>query len=393
MHEIIVLSDEEFYERKKQARRKDFLKELENMSKPSSSNSFSIKGLTNESDKKEKPKKEDDESISSFMAKESISEISDEEWKDFVGDLEGFELSPINTVTDERMIGFQLDEDVVEPDDNKYNKVFKKELAMLSEVLKDVKSHGNRVDAALKKMNIGGKGTSSRVTGIPKGYTDLVEAYNSISTTKIQVIKAMSDLRSKQIDWGMKEKARTSEESESADSIADNYYKRIIGGGTKNFIQSSMGQYQHSDFDFDPITDSQSSDAFNDVEGDPSTIDSLVLATGFNITQPIQGSHSYQNEDIEGDEFGYIANEKRDYEVCAYQYGDGKFQFGAIDQFGEPIDNVELPSDSDPYILESLQIRPGSDFVYDKYGRKYRIIEMGGVDISDIDDMDYPFDE
>ena len=392
MSEIIILSDEEFYEMKNKKKRKNFLEELEQMSRPTKSSSFSIKDINKED--KPKEKEPDKESVSSFISKGVNTEGSDSNgWGEFVSDLSGFELSPIESITDENITGFQLDPNIVEPDDNKYGKVFKKELAMLSEVLKDVKAHGTRVDNALKKMNIGGKGSSSRVTGIPKGYSDLVEAYNSINTSKIQVIKAMSDLRSKQIDWQLKDKANSPSDSESVDNIADMYYKKIISGGTKNFIANSMNPYQQSDFEYDTILDSQSSDMLNNQQGsDPSVVDSLAIGgAGFNITQPIRGSRSYQETDINGDEFGYIANEGTNYEIVAYQYGDGQFQLGAIGEDGETIDSIELPSDTDPDIVNSLKLRPGSNFVYDKYGRSYKVVEMGGVDISDVDDMEYPY--
>ena len=392
MHEVIILSDEEFYANQQKEKRKMFLEELEQMSKPSKGNSFSIKNVKQEEDtKKEKPKNTD--SISSYMSRSPEIKTDDTEWGDFVEDLQGFPLSPIESITDENITGFQLDDDIVDPDDNKYSKVFKKELAMLSEVLKDVKGLGTRVNNELKKMSFGGKGTSSRVTGIPKGYSDLLEACNSINTSKIQIIKAMSDLKSKQMEWSFKDKANQGPDSESTDNIADMYYKRIINGGTKNFIQNSMENFQSSDFEYDPITDSQASDNIEyDQNVDTSNIDALAMSTGFNITQPIRGSKYYQGDnDVVGDEFGYISNENNNYELCVYQYGNGQYQFAALDDDGEPVEGIELPSDRNPDILDTLQIRPGSNFIYDKYGRKYRLIEMGPVDTSDVDDMDYPF--
>lgn len=383
MAEIIVLSDEEFYEMKNKDKRRAFLDELEKMSKPSSrKDAFTVKNI-----KKEEPEEVKQEVSELYFDNDKI-DPEESDWGSFVTGLMDFNTSPIESVTDESILSFQLDPSITEPDDNKYSDVFKKEIAMLSEVLKDVKAHGTRVDSALKKMNIGGKGSSSRVTGIPKGYSDLVEAYNSINTTKIQVIKAMSDLKSKQVDWQFKDKANNpSSSSESVDNIVDSYYKRIIGGGTQNFIASSANQYQQADFEYDQIFDTEQD---GDI-GDSSTIDSLAIGNGFNITQPIQGARTNKETNIVGDEFGYIANEKNDYEIVAYQYGDNNYQLVALDEYGEPLDNVELPSDIDPSINHNLKIRPGSNFVYDKYGRSYRIVEMGSVDISDIDDMEYPF--
>lgn len=395
MAEIRVLSDEEFYKMKKENKRKEFLKELEHMSKPvpdKTRKSFSVKDISSSESNDENTK--DKKSVSDYVNNDMYTgDTDDSNWDEFVENLSNYDISPIESITDENITGFRLDPNIVDSnEDNKYSNVFKKELAMLSEVLKDVKDHGTRVNNALKKMNVGGKGNSSRVTGIPKGYSDLIEAYNSINTTKIQVIKTMSDLRSKQVDWQFKDKANSPTESESVDSIADSYYKKIISGGTKNFINQSMNSYEHSDFEYDTINDSQPSDMMgNEQEPDTSTIDSLAINNGFNITQPLRGSKSYMDTDIAGDEFGYIANEGNDYEVVAYQYGDNKFQLGALDKFGEVLDDVELPSDVNPDIVNSLKLRPGSNFVYDKYGRSYRVIEMGNVDISDVDDMEYPY--
>lgn len=395
MNEIIILSDEEFYERQKKEQRRTFLSELEQISKPSSrknNSSFSIKNIKSKSEETKEEESINPDSMAAFMKNDNTI-AGDVDFGEFVEDLQGFStLSPIESITDENITGFRLDTDIIDPDDNKYGKVFKKELAMLSEVLKDVKAHGTRVNNILKNMTVGGKGTSSRVTGVPKGYSDLVEAYNSINSSKTQIIKAMTDLKSKQVEWSIKDKAAQGPEAESTDNIADMFYKRIIGGGTKNFIQNSMETYQPADFVYDPVTDSQSSDQ-PEFEGDPSSIDALAISTGFNITQPIAGSKYYQGNDVVvGDDYGYIANEQNNYEICVYQYGENKYQFGAITDDGEPLEGIELPSDTNPDILDSLQLRPGSNFIYDKYGRKYRLIEMGSVDVSDVDDMDYPFD-
>jgi hypothetical protein len=375
MSEVIVLTDEEFYEMKKREKRKSFFDDLENISKSSKKNkSFSVKSIREAEVESTK-----EESVSDIINQPILSkEDSEDDWGDFTTNLFQYQMSPIESITDDNISEFRLDTDIVESNDNKYGNVFKKELAMLSEVLKDIKAHGTRVDNALKKMNIGTKGSSSRATGIPKGYSDLVEAYNSINTTKISVIKAMSDLRSKQIDWQFKDKANGPEIDESADSLVDAYYKRLVGGASAKNIQSNLSNMYQNDtnFDYDNVIDDTD----------------FSYSKNFNITQPINATNEYKDsDDIIGDEFGYIRNENTNYETVVYQYGDNKFQFAVLDDTGEPIEDMEVPSDVDPDILESLSIRPGSDFVYDKYGRSYRVIEMGNVDISDVDDMDYPY--
>jgi hypothetical protein len=389
MYEIKILSDEEYEEYQKEKHRKSFLSELEKMTKPANGSSFSIKDVKPE---KQEIHEESTPATPEYANKELLNVADD--WGEFVRDLGGIdELSPINSVTDERITGFQLDDEIIAGED-KYSHVFKKELAMLSEVLKDVKSHGKRVDQQLTKMTQASKGAGNRSVGITKNYSDLVEAYNSINSSKVQIIKTMADLRAKQVDWRMKDKAANPGESESTDTIADKFFQNIVNGGTKNFINTAgVQQYAQSDFEYDPIEDSQTNSTnVDDITGDTSDIDSIAQGVGFNITQPLQGYHDYGKSDINGDEFGNIANEHRNFDICVYEYGDNKYQFVALDDNGEVVEGVELPDSVDPSIYATLHVRPGSEYVYDKYNRKYRIIKMDGVDISDIDEMDYPFE-
>lgn len=389
MLEIKVLSDEEFYEMRKQNERKSFLEELERMSKSSTSSGFSVK---NAKKKEEPPIKRDVDPLQSGSLSSIMTDVKESgDWDSFVADLsEPLLDSPIESVTDENIVGFQLDID--SPDsDNRYSNYFKKELAMHSELLKGAKAQGARINSILKQLNTGKKGT-----GVTKGIADLYDVYNSNVTTQMQIIKAMSDLKTKQMEWNLKDKANKQEDGESTDSIADMYYKRIINGGTKNFIDGAMGGYTHSsNFQFDHINeegfDEDESLISNEMIGDTSGVDSLALSTGFNITQPLNSGYQSYNDNVVGDEFGYIANENTQYEICVFQYGENNYEFAALDDEGNVVPGIELPSDTDPNILNNLTLRPGSDYVYDKYGRKYRTIQQDGVDISDIDQMDYPF--
>ena len=393
--EIKILSDEEFERYKKEEKRKAFLKELEQMSKPATqvggSNSFSIKDI--------KPKKETKPQLPEqpvpvdTNAVKPINVAVGTDWGDFVSDLESnsLEYSPIESITDEQMSGFQLDENLIDEDD-KYGKVFKKELAMLSEVLKDVKSHGTTVRNQLNKMSSSGKGAGSRSVGITKNYSDLVVAYNGINTTKLQIIKEMAALRSKQVDWKLKAtKDNIEGAGQDVDSIADTFYRNIINGGPRNITELGAQQFPvDNNFEYNPIFDDQPSSVLNREELDPSKVDGLAMNMGFNPTQPIQGVR-FGNSLVNGDEFGNIANEGKDIDICVYELSDGHYQFVALDRDGEVVEGVELPSDTNPDVVDSLHIKPGSDYVYDFANRKYRVIQMGPTDISDIEDMEYPY--
>ena len=205
----------------------------------------------------------------------------------------------------------------------------------------------------------------------------------------------MAALRSKQVDWKLKAIKESPEGAgQDTDTMADMFYRNIINGGTRHVTELGAQQYPvDSSFEYNPIFDDQPSSVMQREELDPSKIDGLAMNMGFNPTQPIQGMRYGNSGMINGDEFGNIANEGKDIDICVYEYGDGQYQFVALDRDGEVVEGIELPSDTNPDVLDTLHIRPGSDYVYDFANRKYRVIQMGPVDTSDIDEMEYPYDD
>ena len=400
MIEIVCLSDEEWLERQKSKRRKSFLEELEEMTspvkKPSGNHSFSIKDA-----KKKKPTKEIE--TSSTKSRDKKPSLLDnihpadkplsEDWEEFyrmIGEEDELP-SPIDDTVDREMTMFRLDNEPEE--ENKFGSVFKKELGMLAEVLRDTKSHGTAIRKQIDSMLKPSKGIGARSAGITKNFADLIAAYNGIQMTKLSIIREMAAMRGKQVDWSLKDKKDNPPADQSVDTIADSYYRSIINGNASQFIRSGTSNVKPlPNFEYDPMYDSQPSDVVNSESGDPSEIDGLAVNLGFNPTQPLEGFRDRPNEQINGDPYGNIRHEKNPVEICVYDAG-GKYQFAALDKEGEVVDDVELPSDVDPYLVDTLTTRPGSNYVYDKYGRKYRVIEMGAIDISDIDDMEYPYND
>ena len=181
----------------------------------------------------------------------------------------------------------------------------------------------------------------------------------------------MADIKKSAEDLRMKNGKINPEVEEDNDSIADNFYKSIINGGRDNFVKNVMSN-------------------FNAPQNNDSNQESQ--SQGFNITQPstyINSSNNsaFDNTDHEEDEYGYIRHEGDDVDVCIEKLPDGSMVFVALDSNGNPIDDYELP---DEMLLDTITTPPMSNFGYDKFGRKYKIIDSGGsVDISDIlnDDM------
>jgi hypothetical protein len=193
-----------------------------------------------------------------------------------------------------------------------------------------------------------------------------------MDNTKLQLIKAMADLKKTAADLRMKDQKNSPVVEDDNDSIADKFYKSIINGGTQKFAQSTINQFMGSSED----------------------------STAYNISQPLSNAPAYAGElspyntsnqqeyDMdEVDKFGYIRNERRNVDICVYRYEDGVMEFVALDEHGDVVDGYELPSD---VLLETIEIKPMSKYAYDKYQRKYRIVDVSNtVDLSDIDDDKY----
>lgn len=273
------------------------------------------------------------------------------------------DMSPIDDITRDGMLSYKR-----RGDGDKYDTMFNKELSMLNEVLSSLNTASKIVDKKISLYKDKGKTSSG---GTMKSFSEIITAQNSLQQTKMQAIKSMADIKKSAEDLRMKNGKINPEIEEDNDSIADNFYKSIINGGRDNFVKNVMSN----------VNTSQNVD----------NSDQESNNQGFNITQPSTYIKSTNNEsfndiDYEEDEFGYIRHENDDVNVCIEKLPDGAMVFIALDKNGNPVDDCELPDDS---LIDTISIPPMSSFGYDKFGRKYRIIESGGnVDISDImDDM------
>lgn len=393
MYEITVMTDEEFDDFQKEQRKRAVLTELRKLSRPTTKGkSFSIKDVAKE-----------DPTPATKSSNESNLHIvpdssKDDDWDGFITSLRERAFSPIDESIDESFSDFKVNlRDPTGEDDN-YSDVFKKETAMMSEVLRDVKAIAKDVGKDITRITRAKKGTD-RGAGVTKSYSDLIDAYNGIIHNEFQLIKGIADFKAKQTEWAIKDRdkknAATNGE-QSVDALVNQYYSKVMNGGLQNYNNAATATYQYDpNFAYTEIEEPATQPSIQDVTEteDTSGIDSVILSTGFNITQPLVGSRVQDDyyREIAGDAHGHIIHEQANVEICVFQYGE-HYEFAAIGEDGEPVDGVELPSDADPGILATLQARPGSDYVYDKYGRKYRVFDKTNVDISDIDDMEYPFD-
>lgn len=364
--------------------KKDKTSFLDNLKKASSNSGggFSAKRIRSEQQNKKKTefntgKKSEGLADSVLLIPEKEEIIDDEHWQELM--LRFDELSPIEDITDEEREYYRR-----KSDGDKFDDMFKNERSMLSDVLNNAQKRSKMVESKLSAMS--GKGSY----GVSKNYNDLVEAANSIDNLKLQTIKAIADLKKTSADLRMKDqKNNPVVVDEDNDTIADRFYKSIINGGSQKFIQSSTDPYMNSglssggSFNITQPLVRQSTPMSNSntYEEEPNS------QAPFNGTISSQPDYYSSVSKDDADQFGYIRNENRNVEICVYHYDDDSYEFVALDEHGDVVDDYELPN---AILADSLSVKPMSNYAYDKYQRKYRIIEMSStVDIGDMEDIDY----
>lgn len=316
---------------------------------------------------------DNEDEYADFLLKEEsrgneFNKIPDEEWDRFIDQIEtaaidDLDSSPVDNATTENIMGFWEPEESDDP----YADLFKDEIAMVSEVLKELKEQGKLVSQRLKSMT--GKGAGG---GAPKSFSDLVSASSSLQSTKLSAIDKIAGWKLKRAELQLKAKKDNPDVEENVDALVDQYYGRFLSGDRRQYIANAMAAANPDGDDSNPLLD-QSYDDSDDAE---------VNYGGFNITDP--GSYEDQPDDdlSDVDPYGYIRNEGRDVEVCVQRFPSGRTAFVALDANGESVDDYELP---DSRYLDSLNIRPTSRYATDMTGRRYRIIDFDpDEDISDV---------
>lgn len=317
---------------------------------------------------------DNDDEYADFLLKEEsrgteFSKVPDEQWDRFIDQMEtaaidDLDSSPVDNATTENIMGFWEPEESDDP----YADLFKDEIAMVSEVLKELKEQGKLVSQRLKSMT--GKGAGG---GAPKSFSDLVSASSSLQSTKLSAIDKIAGWKLKRAELQLKAKKDNPDVEQDVDTMVDQYYGRFLSGDRREYIANAMAAAN-------PVGDDESNPLVEQVYDDSD--DPGVNYGGFNITDPgsYEDTSDYNVDDV--DPFGYIRNEGRDVEVCVQRFPSGRMAFIALDSDGESVDDYELP---DPSYIDSLNIRPTSRYATDMTGRRYRIIDFDpDEDISDV---------
>ncbi|MCM1218688.1 MAG: hypothetical protein NC548_29725 [Lachnospiraceae bacterium] len=382
---IYILTDQEFQEMKARHRREAMLEQLLQVSKEPSNVSIT------KSTKRPEPKQKIEtdpapatpqlaDVLQNIMeGKEAISAWSE----DFIWDrllpddpLDG---DVIENTTDDNIYDYRFGGTVVESPEE-YSDIFKSEIAMVSRVLKDV----NEISKQAMR-NIAAYNKKGAAGAMSKTYADVLSAVIQAQKARTDAIKMISDLKAKQADLTMKARKENPKVEMTVDESVGQFYEMIMDRGRNEFVRNATMNNEPYGI---PVQDINADSPMGVPLVDESGLDDQNQPPvvnngggGFDLTRPI-GSEYNHYFDPDSDATGYIRNEDNGVEVVVLKYGNGAMQFAAIDQEGEQVDDYELPGQD---LLDTLSITPMSNTAYDKYSRRYRIIDYSSnVDISDV---------
>lgn len=388
-----VVPDDEFQEYHKQKRKQKLLDE---MIEASTAKSFSSKNVRKRSSQKKSDDSEDNVAPFRIVPNEEESKlhVTEAEWGEILSKSYGEDPSPIKKVTEREMTGFTLD-DIgwgQEDEDQYYKTMYKKEHAMLAELLKDASGQAKIANNILNQLTKNGNSLKlSGGAGLSKLFPDLLSSANSVNATRRAIIKDMADLRKSAADFElkrMKELKETQENGQDVNATANSFYSQIVGN-RKQFIEQAMSNAlgsaqpsysaQQTNESYEQDYEDQPEDTY---DSEQSTPRSGLENNHFNITAPLYNYDTEEDDYESSDPYGYLRNENRDISICVQMYQDGNIEFVALDENGEYVEDYELPGDD---LLDTMTIRPTSSYATDAEGRRYKIIKFDGKsDLSDV---------
>lgn len=364
--DFYILTEEERDQENKERKRKEL---LERLSKASGNKQTKKTIVKKETEPYQPPKKKTfDSSYKEFAStkfEEGVEEFGWDSFMEQVQDSYDLTASTRAILDDEQILGSPIDvaagENIAEftryfDEREPYENLFKDEIAMTSEILKDLKETGKMVSQKLKSMS--GKSAG----GVTKSYSDLVTAATSIKSTQLSAIDKIAGWKLKREELKLKVQKEMPDLGEDVDSIVDEYYAKYVVGGPVGSSRPKVTPMQ---------TPTKQSEVLVEDPGDERI---SIPNRSFNLTDPtVWGSQSLDYDEEDADPHGYIRHSGKGVEVCIERLPSGNLSFVAIDANGEYLDDYEVPGQE---MLDSVQISPISKYASDKAGRRYRVIDF-----------------
>ena len=278
----------------------------------------------------------------------------------------------------------------------KYTAQFKTESALLTALLKEANSDTAKLKSVFDTLAPNGK-----VRGVSKAMTDLAATIVSANGNRLQIIKALTDIKSKINDLVNKEEARkkdTNDGSIDQEAVGALALQSLFGQGNKEFNSQLQSLDAMSEEEFSAL---QRQNMMNAV---PMNEPNLSQMEDSNTQEPHQMVPPEEDFDPDIEEqLGNLNSEMKDSQIYGrsdagdklietegmgvkikvqrwtnMDNGEIDYEFVAVDKNGNIVEGYEVPDKNDIRV-RPIRFNDDTGIASDKLGRTYEIIELGEI--------------
>lgn len=248
--------------------------------------------------------------------------------------------------------------------ENEFRKEFAEEVTLLYDLLKDTGKLSKEIDKMLKDA------TGSRVRGVSKNLTELINSKSSTASTQLAIIKEINNIKAKAIDLKFKSEAKKNKEEgdQNFALVSASYLQGITKNGRQNFMQSVRGASGYLPQTSVPTEDDYTGTII-DYEGVPQVYTEDETSHIEDLIEQRLREEGNPFRSAEGDKI--IEYENRGVEIKIKLYVDtGEWEFFAVDR-----DNILLYDYPLPRPEDAKPIKFTGHIATDRRGIQYRVME------------------
>lgn len=248
-------------------------------------------------------------------------------------------------------------------DDNPFKKEFAEELTLLYSLLDEVNKFNKELEKKYKAVE------GSKTRGVSKWTTELINSILSAKTSKLQILKEISNIKKTIADLKIKQDGKKAniEGEKSVDLLASQYFQNVLKYGRSKFVQE-MGTVHDDDDEIDDLVERIERNKMSYSPDELERIQNYIeerLETEGNPFRSEAGSK-------------YIQYENRGVKICIKRCIDtGEWEFIAIDRDNQQVFDYPLPRKRD---VGKVRFSDDGRYATDERGRTYKVIEYFSPD-------------
>lgn len=248
-------------------------------------------------------------------------------------------------------------------DENPFKKEFAEELTLLYSLLDEVNKFNKELEKKYKAVE------GSKTRGVSKWSTELINSMLSAKTSKLQILKEISNIKKTIADLKIKQDGKKAniEGEKSVDLLASQYFQNVLKYGRSKFVQD-MGTVHDDEDEIDDLVEQ---------------IERNKMSFSHDELERIQ-NYIEERLETEGNPFRseagskYIQYENRGVKICIKRCIDtGEWEFIAIDRDNQQVFDYPLPRKRD---VGKVRFSDDGRYATDERGRTYKVIEYFSPD-------------